>query len=512
MNKNEFTRLDYAMRVLGISSLELARHCAVSSSLISRWKKGERPLSARSKALAALCAAMIARDEKGVLDEVIAPFCVAGMEKAEALRLYLCEKELAALPARATPPEIQRSGSYIAPQQVLLGHSGSRQMILLMLDYVMQLPPGREVIVCVHSDFDLWLHNVSFAMQFLQKLNKAVKRGTSFLLINRRGFRMDNNEQFIGVWLVAHLRGILRSRYYEGEPPEESFVASIPGYWSGHTEKDDTAEDGVINVLYSDARNIRKDEAHCLAYTEKSLPAGQYDFLQYPGGNEKNKQCWQPGPLPLWGSAYAPPPTGNFSAICRVPSLGIMTKAEFAEVLRKNAAPPLPDYLFPATNRFASGTHRLILCRDDIREAFTKVRRRNEPLSILLNRKVLVPRDIFVSQMRRIYMEMDRNDAFEVALVPRSAFEKLQLEIICWQNSSSVGWLQGGNESVFASEPITSGSFYMTMDHAWECLQKGWKRKKTVRAQLAKWLAGKELTVQPEDSAFVRNWDVTPRP
>lgn len=74
--------------------------------------------------------------------------------------------------------------------------------------------------------------------------------------------------------------------------------------------------------------------------------------------------------------------------------------------------------------------------------------------------------------------------------MPESAFRKLDLEIVCWHDSASVGWLQDGSESVYACDPITSGSFHGAVDHAWEKLHKGWKRRRNVMATLRKWLSG----------------------
>ena len=74
-----------------------------------------------------------------------------------------------------------------------------------------------------------------------------------------------------------------------------------------------------------------------------------------------------------------------------------------------------------------------------------------------------------------------------------------------------MGWLQDGSESMFANDPITSGSFHVAIGYTWDRLHMGWKRRKNVMAALRKWLAGKELDKREPDSAIVRNWDVLPR-
>lgn len=513
LEPKNISRLAQVMALLGVSAQRLSAACGISNSLISRWQKGARPLSAKSKALAPLAKALLALDAEGKLDEELASWRTSGESQQQALMAYLTGEDLPALPARAAPPALQRSGAYVIQQQVLLGEKGFRRATLLMLDYVMTLPPGRQVVVCAHNGFDLWLKNVPFALQFLQKLNTATKRGTTFLLVNRRGFGMENSAHFARFWLVAHLRGIIRSRYYKGEAPAEYFVASIRDYWSGHAETDDTAEDGLITTLYTDPRSIRRDEAHCDAQIARSAPASQYGFLRKPQGDKENARGWQKGPLPHWQQENAPAPAGNFSAICRVPCFGVMTRDEFEQVAGDDTARmlgKLPDYLFSDTGQFAPGPHRVILCREDVQEALATARRQSEPLSEVLHRRAFVPRDMLAAQVKRLLTAMERRADFELALVPRSAFAKLELEIVCWQNSASVGWLQDMSESVFANDAITSGSFAAAVNHSWDKLQKGWKRKLNVGRTLRKWLAGKELDTVFEDSKIVENWDVMP--
>jgi hypothetical protein len=187
-----------------------------------------------------------------------------------------------------------------------------------------------------------------------------------------------------------------------------------------------------------------------------------------------------------------------------------MTKTEFEAVLAKDEPPQIPDYLFREGD-FSQGSHRIILCRDDIREGLRKERVLNEPLSALFGRRAFISQRILRAMLARLLDAMAKNEDFEVALLPRSAFAKLELELVCWRNSASVSWLQDGSESVFANDPISSGSFHVAIDHAWDRLHKGWKRKALVMRTLRKWMAGKELAVHEPDSAVVANWDVLPK-
>lgn len=350
--------------------------------------------------------------------------------------MYLTGKDLPALPGQAAPSEVAHSGEYTVEMQVLLGRKGFWRAALMMLDYVHRLPPGQQTLCCVHGGFELWHSGLPYALQLMAKLDATMKRGTRFVLVNRLAEGLAGSPWFSLKWLAAHMRGTLRSRHYEGEPPPELFVAAIPGYWSGRVERDDTAEDGLLSTLSTDPRGIRRDVAHCEAYIARSIPASQYDFLSHPGGYE-DTPLWAPGPLPAWDEPGTAAPDGSFEAVCRVPGFGIMTRAEFAQVCGRQAPPPLPDWLFPQEEAFAAGPHRILLCREDVHEGLAGARRQHEALSALLGRRAYVPREMLAAQLRRLLAAMARREDFEVALVPRSAFKKLEIELVYWRGSAA---------------------------------------------------------------------------
>jgi hypothetical protein len=173
--------------------------------------------------------------------------------------------------------------------------------------------------------------------------------------------------------------------------------------------------------------------------------------------------------------------------------------------------PPIPDYLFSDSEAFTAGPHRIILCRDDVREGLQKARRKNEPLSELIHRTIYIPNIMLAAQIRRLLAVMETNEDFEVALMPRSAFGKLELELIHWKNSAGICWLQNMDESLLGCDTVIADSLTEAVNHTWGKLQKAWKRKPLIMRTLRKWLAGKELDVQEEDSVIVKNWELFPK-
>lgn len=506
--KDYFNPLDEAMAALGVSARTLGRESGVDHTLLSRWQQGKRVLRAENKQLPRLAEAMLRLDSAGTLHGLLAAYRMPGETALETLCAFLTDtKEAARHTQLKGPLKRQTTGSYVVTYQVHLGKRGFRRAALAMLDEARTLPTGQTITVLAQGRYEWIVGNLPFVMQFLMKLRPLLAQGTRLMVINRRGYSVAETAAFAGPWLLAHLKGYIRSRYYDGDlPPSLRFAASIPGYWSARAIEDVEVEDNLFVSLHTDSMEIKREEALVQAYMEKSTHASQYGFFASPLGNADNPRLWQPGSMPRWEGGAVP--DGTFHTIVRVPGFGLMTRAEY-DTIRGQDTPAVPDYLF-AEKGIAAGRHRIILCREDIREGLQKARRMHEPLTTLLGRRVFISREMLAAQLQRLLEAMASREDFEVALVPRVAFTKLQMEMVCWKDGASVCWLQDMKESVYADDRATSGSFYGWIDYAWDKLLAGWKRKKTVRQQLNRWLRGEGLTEHEESSAVVRNWDVGP--
>ena len=501
--EEEKTRLDTAMKAIQISAVALAGEAGISASLISRCQKGLRPLTAKSSAAQQLAAALARLDTGGALDDLLAPWCVGDTDKRDALLLFLAGQPMPGLPAQAAATPVPRSGEYSGTFRVLLGNRGFRKAALVILVYMLELPPGQSLTVCAYAGYGLWHGSLPFAAQFLYKLAAVAKRGARLTLVSRDAEGLSGSPELSVYWLVVQLKGILRSYTYNGPAPGEYFAAVIPGHLGGTAEADDTAEDGLITTLYTDPRGIRRHEELCAEYVRQSAPAGQFGFFRHPTGNSEHGQVWQAGTL--LGS-------GGFSHICQVPGFGITTQKEWRELCGKEPPPPLPEWLFSADGVFENAPHRLALCREEVQAGLAQNRRLHGPISDILGRKVYLPRKMLAAQLGRILDAMGQNPQFEVALVPRSVFQKLELELVHWPGGAAVGWLQNGSESLIATDAPTCTAYANAAGQIWGKLQKGWKRPKTVKATLRRWLAGEGLDEASTDSKMVENWELLPKP
>ncbi|MCL1873978.1 MAG: hypothetical protein FWF85_07670 [Clostridiales bacterium] len=505
------TALSTVMDELNINASELSRQSGVDRTLINRWRSGDRAVSRRSSQLSPLVEALLKINTDGRLDELLRPYMLTGENSKEALCELLTGESLTALPPRAAIPKRQISGEYVAEKRVLLGNKGFRKALLNMLDYLQQLPPGQEIIILVKGEYDPRVGNMlPFVLKFIDKLRKSLNRKARLLLINRRGYtnpEISEITTFSWLWLIAYLRGDIRVRYYEGELPEPLLmVASIKGYWSGRAEEDPEVEDNLYISMLTDPRDIRQDEALCDYYRTNSYPVSQYDLFSSPKGTDEYRQLWKPGPLPQLENS--PLPDGRFFVLCSLPGIGLITKNEWRLLCENKTPPPLPEYLFRETEELAPGPHRIIFCREDIREALSRKYTRHHLLSALLHNDVIIRREMLSKQLNRLLDTMKQRGNVEVALLPRIAFKKLQVEMICWKNSVTVAWLQNLSQSAFTDDGISSRANYASLDFIWKKMLSGWKHKDKVMRQIGKWLKGMDLDIEENDSVIVRNWDV----
>lgn len=507
--------LNTVMNILGVTALELSKQCAVSNSIISRYKKGTRRLKAGSQASLELARVLSQLDQAQQLDYLFVNQRIGGESKEEALRKFLTDYKAPVKRTRSIPPPIQQTGRYHFTTEVYLGKQGVMDATIDMLEYVNFLPPGQEIVICVHGEFDsIWHNNLPFALRLLLKMKKATERGTTFTLVNRKTDDLEGSPYFSMFWISIQLKGILKTAYYDGTVTSRLFDAVIPGYWQAYVESDNTADDGLITIHSTDSRSIYNAQVTCNAFFDRCIHLDQFGFLSSFCTADTEAKYSFPSVLPPWAEADAPSPDGSFSSCSSIPSFGILTRKEWEALCAPNPLPDLPDYLFShpeQENNLAKGTCQIILCREDVRTGLSGKKVVSLPLSLLLGREVVIPYDMFHTMMWRIESYMRVNPNFQVALVPRRAFEKLEFEMIHWHHSIALGWLMDGSNSMLTTDPIMSRSFFSGAKYTWNRLRPGWKRFRNVHSTLRKWLTGKDLDTPFDDSAVIRNWELIPK-
>lgn len=499
-------RLNYVMEMLGIRANALAQESGADHSLITKWRRGERKLTRSSKNLLEISEALLRIDTSGNLVALIEPYKNENESPAETLCGYLVGYDLPALPPRTAPPERKSSGEYTVQHRVYLGQKGFRNALVAMLDYLMAIPAGREIVTVCNGNYNWVMKNPSYISALIERFTKAFNRQTTITVVNRQGQALIDLPAFASAWMAAHLKGFVRSRYYDGEMAKgDRMVASIQDYWSLHTRDDESVEDGLFTAMYTDPLDFGQDARICDEYYRRSRPLSQYDFLKTPQNPRQVEQLWD-GNHSLMASSPRVRPDGSFYSIQRVPVFGVMTRNELAHLFPENIK-KIPDFMFAPEAEFAPGSYKMILCTEDVRSIFLKPRIQHGALRDLMGQPATLPRETGKMLIQRVLKAMEKHPDFEVALVPRCAFKKLQLEMVCWQNSATVAWLQDHSQSSFTIDEATSNALHGSIEYTWDRLLAGWKRQDRIRRQLRKWLADKDLDTTFEDSAIVRGWN-----
>lgn len=493
-----YTRLEVAMSALGCSSLELSEHCSISNSLISRWRNGSRKLTAHSDAALELASALVKLDKRGELDPLLEPYRLDGTGHEEAMWLYLVDSAIPSLPSEGSDTVGGQGDEFLSQQYVLLGRRGFQKGALLMLDYVDRLPDSQEVIVCALHSTELWHNDLSFALRFLRKLRRAVARGVRFTVVETHADSMQGSPHFSAFWLAQNLKGVFRGRVFHGDAPEY-FVGTIPGYWSGRVEPDPDAKDGLVSTFSTDPRNVNRDTNLCRKYLSQCAPPSQYGFLRAPEGNSEYPQRWSAS-LDASFAACA------YSSISRLPLFGVMTADEFSQVSGINSGVSIPRFLFSSEAKIPTNARRLILCSEAVHEALTTSATLSPPLSSLLCKETWIPRRMIRDLVRRVLIGLSDSADFQVALVPKRAFSRMQIEFITWRGCGAVGWLQDHSESLFDTEPTVVVSFDQACDYLWEKLSASWKDQAKVRSTLAGWLNAEHPRQSELEGAAAGDW------
>lgn len=445
-----------------------------------------------------LASALVSLDMKNDLEPLLEPYRADASDKVHAMWLYLVDSNLPRLRGEDEQDSRSSVDEYLSQQYVLMGKRGFQKGALLMLDYIDQLPNSQDVIVCALHARSLWHGDVVFALRFMRKLKRALSKDTSFTIVESRADSVAGSPHFSVYWLTQNLRGTFRGRVFSGEA-EEHFVATIPGRWSGRTAPDRFAKDGLVSTFSTDKHIIYRDTELCRSYLSQCSPPSQYGFFKDPEGTVESPCRWSPQFDPRLLSV-------PFSSVSRIPLFGVMTADEFRQLSGVEPGVSIPKFLFAQNEAFSGQFHRLILCADDVKAALMTGVELSLPLTQLLCRETGIPRGMVHGLVDRVLQAMEAQDELEVALMPKRAFERIEMELVTWRGTMAVGWLQDGNESMLDTEPAVVASFDSAVEHVWSKLSDRWKNQQQVRQTLEKWLGSGFRETQTIDDEPGDSW------
>lgn len=483
-------RLDYIMNLLEINSLELAEASGADHSLITKWRRGERVLSARSSLLLPVAKALLKLDTNNNLQDILQVYRDRCKSDEEAIGMFIASEEMGGHILHNTLPKRRKSGNYEVTHQVFLGKKGLRVATTSFLEYVATLPAGQEVILLFKTDFSWVMEKLTHIFMLLRQTQKIFAMGDTFTLIVCNDKIADQITPFSDVWLAKHLKGEVRSLFYQDyEDHIDKVVAVVGDYCSVRVRVDDEVEDSLYITMHTDIVDVQRDMKECKNYRDSAKELLHYGFFtgNWSGFKKGN---------------------GRFIGIMNVPGVAIATQDEYEALGGKRK---LPNELFADVGMSSMHAGRLILCREDVRESLAKERRKHEVFSELEGKRLFVRRETAAMQLRRLLRLMEEWEDFEVALVPRLAFNRISLHFAVWEEESLGMWLPDGTKSAYSDHPSISESIYKYGEYIWKRLMVGWRKKTIVARQFKKWIRREDLDMVYKDSKYTQNWGVGPK-
>lgn len=169
----------------------------------------------------------------------------------------------------------------------------------------------------------------------------------------------------------------------------------------------------------------------------------------------------------------------------------------------------MPDYLFWPEGGYNVPV-QLSLERESLRHALSRERTVHDFYSEVCGRKVYVPREMLAAQLARVLEQLQVSEDFEVALMPKKAFDKIGMEMVSWRDSAVLCWLGDTMQSVYTPDETMRGSIHGFAEYTFGRMMASWKSKRQVVPLLRKWLR-EGLAEVEGDSAYIRNWDILPK-
>jgi hypothetical protein len=264
-NMNFCEKLRLLTHVFKISNSRLARAINVDASLVSRWKSGDRSISAHSQHVPAIATFFIRLDaypyQKAYLDRLLATMLHnhQGSDEADlihALANWLVSPDDIGLPqppagpamasdpsrlfdnisswfSKTHPQPAEAQKKHAAPfrsspapgwsekrqpghaltGEVYHGISGKRQAVINMLLEVLQLPEPCELLLISEEHMQWLTDDIRFTRFWARLMQQAIEKGHKITVIHIVSRRTQEISSIVEYWLPLHLSGQIASFY-----------------------------------------------------------------------------------------------------------------------------------------------------------------------------------------------------------------------------------------------------------------------------------------------------------
>ena len=497
------TNLSLLMALFQLPGSEMGRMIGVDKTLISRWGSGSRRLMPKRRWATLIADTFLSLDaehEVQMLPALMSDAYRIGLLQGEELRAqllsWLCQK------GQPQPPEIERRRTLFAAfasfrdkaqagmptswNEVVtaeddtaiagktLGLPQARATLLALADYMGTLTePVHSTFVCPEG-IGMVTRDTKYGLQLLGKMVPLLQRGSTLDVVLRTEFSLSDVSAMAGPWLVAHLKGYVRSWYYDDFDTVENDRILVSG---GKHFAVRISGEKYESVVYTDEANVSELGEICAQYLGKSKMRFHYELFQKPENYLKKA---------------IPPENERVFVFQRLPHFLIGGKGlpERLFMEEKMAGRMLDQFepLFQSPEALPDSTKLYhVMSMEAIEDALDQPRHLSASLSDMAGSRIYMLTQTLVDQLSLMQKQMEENPNYHVALVRDEVLADIGMEIGSWGTKFAIGWIPGGR-STATTDATNSAALHGYCQMVWDEIPATQKGNAAAKRQFAKLL------------------------
>ena len=467
------TNFSMLAALYNLSGADISRHTGADQTLVSRWANGRRRLMPNHGWIEKVIDCFNDADQKR--REPLIPLLISQLVPTETTREedsreylinWLCKSK------QSDPHEIStRELLYqflISPaifehtadkngKNILLkrtyGIHEARMTLLSLADHLNSLrEPTRITFICPEG-IDIITRDPEYGLLLLGKMTEVFKRGFSLEVVMRTDFRMSDVSAMAGPWLIAHLLGYIKSRYYDDFRKIETdhMLIVADGCFAARIHGDDWCCEINNNIKY-----VQEIELVCQNYIDKSKIRFHYNLFANPSNYLANIHI----PVDSASFLFQRLPHLFFSNQTFLREIGLSDD----EVKRVTTEfqPLFPDLDQLQTDKVMYH----LLCIDSLESALDQNKHICYPLSEMTGRRIMISTQHLVDTLIKIQTMLKSNKNYHVCFLGEEVFEKIVMEIGVWERGVAIGWIPN-RQSTATKDPFNIATLYGFCDVVW---------------------------------------------
>lgn len=219
MDNFQHKELSYVMELLNISGQKLADNLMVSRSLVSKWKNGKLPFNPSIYHFENVVDVIIKINNKQQVKnlerfiEQLIPNIDKNSPKwvQKYLRLWLAGN----LDVKETIVKNDSDSSlYNTNIKVYQGNQGKRDAFTEFFNYLLELPPGQEILFSDMEDMSWLFESKQFMLYWKSMMISAIKNNHKLNIVHNTGRDITSIAKIIFSWLPLYFSGNIQSHFY----------------------------------------------------------------------------------------------------------------------------------------------------------------------------------------------------------------------------------------------------------------------------------------------------------